>query len=277
MNSLSPIFIVSSGRSGTYAIVNALKNAEDTIIHHEFLFELVLKNAVLYKMELISDAEIKEILTETYFAANFYAKGKLWIDCSNALPWIIFPLLEMFPSAKFIHLVRDGRKVVSSFYNKFRSLMYSDECVNDMLCWVKDRKNYPMPPAEKKYWRPIPLYDETLFKSFLEYNQFQRICFYWSELNMHIGDALSNLSPMQKMTIKFEDLLADEVVKKEFTEFINIEYSPNMYNAFKRPVNVHKPQNYKLNAVQQEQFDAICSGMMEKYGYKNTEEYDVKY
>ena len=277
MKNRKPVFIVSSGRSGTFALVNALKDNNELIIHHEFLFELVLKNAVLYKMDLINDDDIHKVLYETYYAAIYYARGKKWVDCSNALPWIIKPLLKMFPEAKFVHLIRDGRKVVSSFYNKFGALMYSNDCVKDLLNWLGNKNKYPMPPPEKKYWRPIPIYNEKLYNEFISYGQFQRICYYWNELNQHTINEFQYIPDKQKLVMKFEDLLNDKLVQKNFTEFLGLRNEEGMFNSFYRPVNVHKPINYKLNKKQIDKFYKICTPMMEKFNYAKTKDYDVKY
>jgi len=277
MKNNKPVFIVSSGRSGTFAIVNALKDNNELIIHHEFLFELVLKNAVLYKMALINDDDIQKSLYDTYYSAIYYARGKKWVDCSNALPWLIKPLLKMFPGARFVHLIRDGRKVVSSFYNKFGSLMYNDDCVNDMLNWLNNKNKYPIPPAEKKYWRPIPINNEKSYNEFTSYDQFQRICYYWNDLNQHTVNEFHNIPDRQKLTVKFEDLLNEKFVQKNFTEFMGLRYKEEMFNSFSRPVNVHKPINYKLSKKQKENFYKICKPMMERYNYESESEYDVKY
>lgn len=277
MKNIDPVFIVSSGRSGTFALVDVLKQNDDIQVYHEFLFELILKNAVLYKMELVDSDTIKSLLQETYSASMFYSRKKKWVDCSNALPWIISPLAEMFPAAKFIHLIRDGRKVVSSFYNKFSSVMYEDGCVSDMLDWLDNKGDYPSPPAEKRYWRPIPVYNKEIYEKFLKYDQFQRLCYYWSELNEHTETALEKISEAQRITVKFEDLLIVGNEQKRFCEFMDIEYNKDTFAGFSRPVNVHEPKNYILSKDQLNKFREICWPTMEKYGYAEKEEYNVKY
>ena len=271
------VFIVSSGRSGTFSIVNALRDQVNLEIYHEYLFELILKNAVLFKMGLINENEIIQILVDTYGSSIFYSRAKVWIDCSNALPWIIKPLNTVFPNAKFVHLIRDGRKVVSSFYFKFGPLMYSDECISDMLNWFNHKDKYPIPPAEKKYWRPIPIYDKKMFNKFLSYDQFQRICFYWNELNQHILDEFMCIPNTQKLTIKFEDLLIKETEQRKFSDFIGLKFTKEIFQSFSRPVNVYEPQNYILNKDQLKKFRDICWPLMVNFDYSKSEEYCVKY
>lgn len=49
-----PIFILSSGRSGSYSFYNALKGLSNIEIYHEFLFDETLRNSVSYHMKMIS-------------------------------------------------------------------------------------------------------------------------------------------------------------------------------------------------------------------------------
>ena len=127
--SSQPIFILSSGRSGTYSLFNALKNEKEIEIYHEFLFDETLRNSVSYYMGLINE---KKIINYLGFAHEFSIKNskkKIWIDSSNALPWMVKPLIKKFKNAKFIFLIRNGRKVVSSFSNKYSDIMYNRDDV----------------------------------------------------------------------------------------------------------------------------------------------------
>lgn len=135
MINTQPVFILGTGRCGTLQIAELFQKAEETESHHEYLFENVLKSAVLYKMKKIGEDEIEKILKEVFVPAVHLSTKKTWIDSSNALPWIIKPLYELFPNAIFIHLIRDGRKVVSSFFHKFEGIIYDDECVSNLVNW----------------------------------------------------------------------------------------------------------------------------------------------
>ena len=81
----TPVFILGSGRSGTFSLVQCLKKYDEVEVHHEYLFENILRDAVLYYMKKITDDEIRKRLQETHAAAVFYSRKNIWIDCSNAL------------------------------------------------------------------------------------------------------------------------------------------------------------------------------------------------
>src|SRR3569832_166947 len=206
MNSTVPVFILGSGRSGTLQVVKLLENIEGIQANHEYLFEKILKSAVLYRMGVVGDEEIKKLLMETYVPAVYYANTPIWLDSSNALPWIVKPLHELFPNARFIHLLRDGRKVVSSFYHKFSEVVYDDQCVNIVKNWLDNPDVVLLPPPEKKYWRPFPVRGEKYFEEFAHYSRFQRLCYYWQDCNMRIRDSLAIVPDAQKLSIHQEDL-----------------------------------------------------------------------
>ena len=109
---------------------------------------------------------------------------------SNVAPHthIILPIDTTYIGLKlkFIHLVRDGRKVVSSYFHKLGDECYDDKSVAVLQAWLDDPVLNPMPPPEKKYWWNIPKPGTPLSKVFRRYDQFQRICFHWAEVNRFI-------------------------------------------------------------------------------------------
>ena len=258
-------------------MVKLLENIKSVEAHHEYIFETILKPAVLYRLGYLNKEKVKNVLVSSYVSAIYYSKKKFWIDSSNALPHIIEPLFELFPNAHFIHLLRDGRKVVSSFYNKFSSLLYDDRCVKIITQWLGNPKIYKEPPNEKKYWRPIPQQDERFAKSFKNFSQFQRICFYWQDINLRIHNSLLKIPSSQKSKFYLEDLVTSPKELEQFLKILNIKYKLLFFKKLKRPLNVHIPKNYMMNKLQLKQFDEIAGDAMRLFGYNDRKEYEVKY
>lgn len=277
MNSTIPVFILGSGRSGTFQMVKMLENIEGIEAHHEYLFENILKSAVLYRMDVIDDEEIKNVLKETHVPAVFYSNALVWIDSSNALPWIVKPLYELFPNARFIHLLRDGRKVVSSFYHKFTEVMYDDQCVDIVKNWLNDPDKVPSPPPEKKYWRPFPVKGEKYYTEFTHQNRFQRLSYYWQDSNMRIRDFLAVVPDEQKLSIHLEDLVSDPSTLARFLNMFGVAYDDKYMQVLKRPVNVAVPQNFPLTEQERLEFEKIAGKAMKIFGYDDPVEYKVVY
>src|SRR3569832_2422463 len=136
MNSTVPVFILGSGRSGTLQVVKLLENIEGIQANHEYLFEKILKSAVLYRMGVVGDEEIKKLLMETYVPAVYYANTPIWLDCSNALPWIVKPLHELFPNARFNQKKQKKKKKKKTKKQKNTKKKKNDQCVNIVKNWL---------------------------------------------------------------------------------------------------------------------------------------------
>jgi len=276
-NQTRPVFVVGSGRSGTRTIFKMLSGVKDVEIYHEFVCTHIQKAAAMYYMRLISKDEIKKELMQLHGSSIFYSKQKVWMDCSNKLSWVIEPILELFPDAKFINLVRDGRKVASSFFHKLNAEMYDDESVRTMENWLKNRGKLPVPPPEKKYWWNVPQEGQPFHKEFPSFSQFEKACYHWVESNRVIIGSFKNTPKDQQLTIKLEDLTSDKDVLDNMLDFIGIESQDKFFDLLKTPQNVFFPMDFKLSDEQLRQFDRIAGDMMKILGYSGKEEYRVKY
>ena len=119
-------FVVSSGRSGTAMLHKALSALPNVEMHHEYMVHLIQPLAVRQYWGITEPGECQAVLRHTYGAAAQYCEREFWGDSSNKLSWLIPELATLFPDAKFVHLVRDGRKVAGSFFHKL-----GDECYDD--------------------------------------------------------------------------------------------------------------------------------------------------
>jgi hypothetical protein len=126
-----PIFILGAFRSGTNALAYALARhsqlatlGESEILFHLFRDDPVEKMLGLLRQRLLptwvgtSGVDRAEILAFLGLGLNalFTSKnpGKRWIDKTPHYMWIRETLVDLFPDALFLHLVRDGRRVVHS-------------------------------------------------------------------------------------------------------------------------------------------------------------------
>lgn len=246
-------------------------------IHHEYICTHVQKLAALYYMGFVDKVEAKRKLKELHGSAIEYSRKDIWIDSSNKLSWLIEPLNELFPRAKFLMIVRDGRKVVSSFYYKLRNEMYDDENTKVMQTWLENQEKLPIPPPEKKYWWNVPQSTQRYHNEFKSFNRLQKIAYHWDECNRFVLECFKNLKENQKMIVRLEDVISNEFELEKTIEFLGIEYDTIFFKYVKTPRNVFFPLDFQLTPKQNEQFDAICSEMMEKLGYKDKDTYVVKY
>lgn len=272
-----PVFIIGTGRNGTRSMFKMLSGVDDVDVYHEFVCTHIQKLAALYYMGVIDKDETKRQIMELHGSAIVYSDAKLWIDSSNKLTWLVEPLAELFPEARFLLMVRDGRKVSGSFYYKLSEEIYDDRSTGILTRWLSSRTATPVPPPEKKYWWNIPQLGQPFHVEFPTFDQFQRICYHWQECNRFALHVLEKIPAAQRMIIKLEDVVANVDILKSTLAFIGTEYDDNYPTFLETPQNVFFPMDFKLTSEQLEQFDAICAPMMKTLGYEGKPVYDVKY
>jgi hypothetical protein len=228
-------------------------------------------------MGVIDRLALLRRIREVHGAAVYYTAAGTWIDSSNKLSWVVEPLYEVFPNGRFVHVIRDGRKVTASLFHKRSGVSYPDPCVAITANWLKDR-SLPEPPPEDRYWMKIPQAGQPFHEEFPAFNQFQRICYHWREVVRAIDESFGRIPSDRHMIVKLEDLTTSRKTLREFTDFLGIEYQERFYQVLQRPENVIFPVDAKLTSEQLEQFRAITGDTMERLGYDiNSEMYEVKY
>jgi hypothetical protein len=270
-------FVVSSGRSGTAMLHKALSASDDVEMHHEYMVHIVQPLAIRRYMRLIDSAEAKRVIENTHAAAAHYSEKRHWGDSSNKLAWLIPELAELFPDARFVHLVRDGRKVASSYFHKLGDECYDDRSSKLLRAYAEDPSHVAAPPPEKKYWWPQPVAGMPFAEEFQHFDQFQRIAWHWCEINRVILQSLARLESRTWQTIRLEDLRRSPDALRALYDFLNLPYQDENFSMFAKPHNVNRPEDRLLDATQRMQFGIIAGAMMEQLGYAEHEEYVVNY
>ena len=272
-----PFFIVSSGRSGTAMLHKALSAVSGVEMHHEYMVQVTQPLAVRRYLGLIDSREAARVIAETYVGAVRYSEARHWGDSSNKLSWLIPDLARAFPEARFVHLVRDGRKVASSYFHKLGAECYDDRSTAILQAHYDDPVAQPAPPPEKIYWWPLPRLGSDDSLTFRAFSQFERICWHWAELNRVLLTELSRLSAERTLFVRLEELRASPSEVRNLYEFLDLPYSDTAYGIFARPHNVNRPEDRLLDAKQRTQFEAIAGDMMVRLGYADRPEYVVNY
>ncbi len=270
-----PIFIVSSGRSGSALIDKVFKNFPEIESHHEYLCTHVQHLAMRKYFKLDKKKETVTKLKKIYLPAIEFSQKKYFVDSSNKLSWLIPELREIFPKSKFIFFVRNGKNVVSSFYNKLFDEAYDDESVKRIINYLKSSDHNLEPPPEKKYWWPIPL---DSLENFSKIGQFERLCFYWNEVNMYIKKDLDGHIPKRDFRmLKLERFTSEKEYAKRLFNFLKVEFSNEIFEEIKVPHNVNIPKDFGLTKNQSEIFNKICHESMKIFNYDEKEYYENSY
>lgn len=272
----TPFFIVSSGRSGTAMLHKALSAVPQVEMHHEYMVQISQPLAVKRYLGLIGAEEARRVLNETHGAAIRYSQAEYWGDSSNKLSWLIPDLASLFPQARFVHLVRDGRKVAGSYFNKLGEECYDDRSTAILQAHL-DNLDTPAPPPEKKYWWPCPRRGAPDAAAFRRFGQFERICWHWAELNRVVMEELSRLPPERSLFVRLEDLPESPATAKELYDFLNLPYRDDDFATFARPHNVNRPEDRLLDDLQRHIFETIAGAVQARLGYADRPEYVVNY
>ncbi len=204
------------------------------------------------------------------------SRASHWGDSSNKLSWLIPDLAALFPQARFVHLVRDGRKVASSYFHKLGNENYDDRANAAMQdCYDGDGV---APPPEKPYWWPVPRRDDPLAADFRRFDQFQRIAWHWAEINRVAMDALADLrAGPNTVRPRWKTCGNLRLRCASCTSSWTCRLPTAMPRVFARPHNVNRPEDRLLTDIQRAQFDQIAGSMLERLGYAGRVEYLVNY
>jgi len=157
---------------------------------------------------------------------------------------------EIFPQAKFVHIVRDGRAVASSWLQMKWWGGY--EGINNWL-WG------PLSDEHMKEWKDSNYSFVTLAG------------LSWKMLMESYEEASSILGKDRYLMIKYEDFLNAPVEKmKEILEFTGLEWTPDFekqFSKFQIRTSRKAAYNSDLNNSQLHDLENCISDMLERYGY----------
>lgn len=259
MNNTNLVFVVGSGRCGTKMIKKLLLGVPHIEARHEYVRNAYQREAMMYYLGKLPFSQMASQLQDIYGSAAHYSEAKIFLDSSHKLAWCVDVLADTFPEAKFIHLVRDGRRVVSSFFYKLN--IFDDHGANALRDWL-ERREWILPPRTENYWQiPAPGYD-----------RFQRICLHWVASNLSIMKGLTPLPDNRKLFIRLEELVESKDEMKRLLSFLDTEYNDSFHEAMQKKDHVYVPVDYSLTQEQNEQFDEICGEMMKILGYEGKDE-----
>ncbi len=259
---ISPFFIVGCGRSGTTLLRSMLNSHKDIAIPLESLFIIdylksekpiqILKKLILdeyeikewgieLKPEMVESAKEKKGLIdnvhEIYTDKN---KKEIWGQKTPRFIRYGRLLKKYYPDAKFIHLIRDPRAVVSSLIesdvHQSNVLYGSRRWINDVKKGIMLKERYPEDVLEIRY---EDLVSDTK-------KELQRICRF-----LEIG--------FDKNMLKYYRS------KKEYGW-----YYSNIHSKLSKPVDKRSISKWmsKLDKRQVILIENICGELMEKLGYK---------
>ncbi|WP_055445289.1 sulfotransferase family protein [Lacinutrix himadriensis] len=240
--------------SKTEAKVNAfcedLKSSrkfETWIFNFESLKKMILNRQPENYNELIN-------LVYINYGKNQGKEVKVWGDKNNYYIKKLKDIYTIFPNAKWIHLIRDGRDVACSYLE------------------LNKRK------LKSKYAPVLP-------------NEIIDIANEWDENNLNISSFFNSILKKNTLVVKYEDVVLNNKYEvKRICEFLNVEVNEKMYHYYlinkekniepveflewksKTLTNLDKTNigKYKeiLTSVDIHEFNQVAKSSLEKFNYE---------
>ena len=240
----NPIFLISTGRTGTKFFSDFFSSyGIDVASYHTSSFTRVL-NVLgnMYWRKLFSRSVMKFLWKRLKFK-RIKSHGSRYIECNPYYYNMIDIILDFFPGAKFIFIVRSPKAFIVSH-----------------IKWERQRLKSMVANRLVPFWQPTSYLDQV--KGFTN-DYYQRVEFYskiWARKNTAIMGAVSGKDNV--ITLFFEQLFHPETGVKVMSGLVrwldvplNKPISQDMITAKK---NISK-------GVQTESWDDNCTRIMNSY------------
>lgn len=185
-----PVFVLSTGRTGTTFLGTVLDRIPEVVARHEpqpDCFDL----GVMMSEERISPTRARTIVRACRWWVGDLVRenrARVYVEANHYLFSLVPILSEVYPDAHFVRIVRDGRDVVRSFYDRS---MYALSC------------NYDYPRADR-----VP--GDRWAEEWGALDRFEKICWYWQFKDRYLVDALKEISEERIVNLRFEDIFDEE-------------------------------------------------------------------
>jgi hypothetical protein len=239
---MNTIFVTSTGRTGTDFFTtlfndyvgNAWSLHEPKPAFRRRSHQLISRKPTLFEKHYFRIPRIKK----------HREKDEQWyVETNYHLATAIEFLREVFPRTTVIHVIRDGRDVVTSWLNKYRYI------TNDHLL-------------------PEHVGDEQAMKKWKSWNPLQKLAWYWKTINLLAGESEPD------MWLHFENIFAGDkkAIFEVLDRFESLEYdTAQVKQLLNKKVNKTRtpffPPHEQWPDLWKEQFDEIAGDAMEKFGY----------
>lgn len=260
-NSIQPVFIVSTGRTGTQFFAEFFNLFPSVRSLHEPQPDF-LKLGIEYAQGLVDfETASRQIeLKRRAYCHELKQEGiKLYVESNNRFFSLLKPLRAVFPHSKVIYIVRDGRDYVRSGISRV---------------WYTEHDKVPRLRADM-----FP--DDLHAKQWRQMDRFEKIAWRWQKKDGFIHADFQHLDNALK--VKFEDIFYDPERSGvyQISRFIGIPDNETRHYLTKmgnRKVNTNSkqviPKWMHWNDEMKQAFDKIAAHHMQlHYDYQGMMQY----
>ncbi len=193
-------FIVSTGRTGTMALARLCSECYGSQVdsRHEPSPDLFHLAATTLRERLSVAQTVRKLAdSRRHILSDLRRTGCRWyVESNNNLAWLIPAVKALFPHLRIIHVIRDGRDVVRSWYGK--RVNSSD----------KATAVFAGPNDIRQRIGANDILNDEYHSRWNNMDRFERLCWIWSRTDAAVQDAIDGDD--RCCTIRFEDIFGDQ-------------------------------------------------------------------
>ncbi len=194
----SPIFVLSSGRNGTLLLTNLLEQSNQCIALHEPEPELSMSSKMAYELFDKNPEFVKGMFEGARYEmlrTGFLLNKKI-IETNNRITFFAHQIAELYPNARFIHLVRHPASFIKSGLSRN---WYTGETLYDEARIVS---------SDSAQWKMM--------------NRYEKVAWLWNETNLFIEE-FKETNAKKVLTVKAEDLFEKPETSQKILEYCGID------------------------------------------------------
>ena len=236
-------FILAIGRSGTMFLSQLLNKSPKAFVVHE----PVRTDFRAYKQAFFSEIKANKYFSKFRKKEIFLRNHKLNINTYGEVNSVLRrhcnAIKTSFPTAKVLHLVRDGRDVVRSMLSR-KTMTNVDQNTKNIM------------PKNGDQW-----YDE-----WGNMTRFERLCWYWNIENHYLLDNIGKI-------IQFENLISSyEYFQEKLLIPLGLVIPESLWEKeINAPKNITSKYEFphwtQWDSKRKSIFNTICGKIMKEVGY----------
>ena len=247
----SPIFFLSTGRTGTKWFANLFKQQKQLITFHQAVPTLAIQNKFYYNIlndKTLSEKTKYEIGKEIFLAAReeyllySYKTQKNFLETNNDMLFFAEVIAKLIPNSKFVHIYRHPGDFVRSGLARG---------------WYQDNI------VEQKMIKPN-------IANWQQLNRIEKIAWLWNESNTFIENFKQKIDKNRIFELNFSSFSIQDIM--QLANFIGIKLNEKKINKLKNKKINTQPNPYPKYKDWTEKdkntLKNICGKLAQKYGYK---------
>ncbi len=215
LQNASPCFVLSTGRAGTALLTKILSVQEELIVEHNPIPELTYHSGYAYKFHKDKPELCKAMIDAARYEyiRNAFILDKIFVETNPRITFFAHQLAELYPKAKFIHLIRKPEDFI-------RSGLARNWYVEGRI-----RDEGKIKPDNLEEWQ--------------KWSQADKIAWLWQETNAFIEGFKDQLEEDRIITVRSEDLFQDPLVTNNIMKHLGLNplKIKTIEKYLKKPVN----------------------------------------